>query len=84
MSEPGSICISKTAFDHIESKLPYGYDYIGDQTVKNISKPVGAYRVLMEPRVTVAEEIEKGKTVPVWRRKTVIAGAIAVLVVTEY
>ena len=26
----------------------------GEQTVKNIAKPVGAYRVLMEPRVTVA------------------------------
>ncbi len=24
LSEPGGICISKTAFDHIESKLPYG------------------------------------------------------------
>jgi adenylate cyclase len=36
------ICVSKTAFDHIESKLPYGYDFIGDQTVKNIAKPVGA------------------------------------------
>ena len=58
LAEPGGICISKTAFDHIESKLPYGYDFIGDQTVKNIAKPVGAYRVLMEPRVTVS-----GKTV---------------------
>jgi len=24
LAEPGGICISKTAFDHIESKLPYG------------------------------------------------------------
>ena len=42
LAEPGRICVSKTAFDHIESKLPYGYDFIGDQTVKNIAKPVGA------------------------------------------
>jgi adenylate cyclase len=49
LSEPGGICISKTTFDHIESKLPYGYEFLGDQTVKNIAKPVGAYRVLMEP-----------------------------------
>jgi len=81
IAKPGGICISRTAFDHIESKLPLGYEYLGDQTVKNIVKPVGAYRVLMEPRITVAEKVEKEETAPVWRRKAVIAGAIVVLVV---
>jgi adenylate cyclase len=55
LSEPGGICISKKAFDQIESKLPYGYDFIGDQTVKNISKPVSAYRILMEPKAEGAD-----------------------------
>ena len=54
LADPGGICISKTAFDQSETKLPLGYEYLGDQTVKNIAKPVGAYRVLMDPRVTVA------------------------------
>jgi adenylate cyclase len=81
LSEPGGICISKTAFDHIESKLPYGYEFLGDQTVKNIAKPVAAYRVLMEPRITVAGEKEKAKIVPFWRRKTILAGCIALVVV---
>jgi adenylate cyclase len=53
LADPGGICISKTAFDYIESKLPLGYEYLGEQTVKNIAKPVGAYKVLMEPRVVV-------------------------------
>jgi adenylate cyclase len=53
LAEPGGICVSKTAFDHIETKLPLGYEYMGEQSVKNIVKPVGAYKVLMEPRVTV-------------------------------
>ena len=52
LADPGGICISKTAFEQIETKLPFGYVYLGEQTVKNIAKPVGAYRVLMEPRVT--------------------------------
>jgi adenylate cyclase len=81
IADPGGICISKTAFDQIETKLLLGYEYLGEQTVKNIAKPVEAYRVLMEPRVTVAEEIEKKKAVPLWRRKAFFAGAIAVLVV---
>jgi TolB-like protein/class 3 adenylate cyclase len=80
LSEPGGICISKTAFDHIESKLPLGYEFLGDQTVKNISKPVGAYRVLMEPRVTSAEIPEEDKNVQ-GKRMPIMIGAIAVLVV---
>jgi adenylate cyclase len=52
LADPGGICVSKTAFDHIESKLPLGYEFLGEQTVKNIARPVGAYRVLLEARVT--------------------------------
>jgi adenylate cyclase len=81
LAEPGGICISKTAFDHIETKLPLGYEYLGEQTVKNIAKPVGAYKVLMEPRVTGTVRPGKAKEIPVWRGKPVLAGAVAVLVV---
>jgi adenylate cyclase len=49
LADPGGICVSKTAFDQIETKLPLGYEYMGEQSVKNIPKPVGAYRVLMRP-----------------------------------
>jgi adenylate cyclase len=79
MADPGGICISKTAFDHIESKLPYGYEFLGDQTVKNIAKPVGAYRVLMDPRVTISGKPEKGK-VSGFRPMFTLAGAAAAVV----
>jgi adenylate cyclase len=49
LADPGGICVSKTAFDQIETKLPLGYEYLGEQSVKNIPKPVGTYRVLMKP-----------------------------------
>lgn len=81
LAEAGGICISKTAFDHIESKLPYGYEFLGDQPVKNIARPVGAYRVLMEPRVTVAGDVEKEKAVPMWRRKAILVGGVALVLV---
>jgi adenylate cyclase len=80
-ADPGGICVSKTAFDHIESKLPLGYEYLGEKEVKNITKPVGAYRVLMEPRVTVAGAKEKKPSIPVWRTKGILAGAVAVVIV---
>jgi adenylate cyclase len=35
----------------------------------------------MEPRVTVAEEVEKEKAVPVWRRKSILAGGVALVLV---
>jgi len=79
LADPGGICVSKTAFDQIETKLPFGYEFLGEQEVKNIAKPVGAYRVLMEPRVTVAGA--KAPKVPLWRHKTVLSSAMVALVV---
>ena len=53
-----------------------------DQTVKNIPKPVGAYRVVMEPRVTVAGAREEKKAWPM-RRKAIfgVASGVIVLVI---
>ena len=82
LAEPGGICVSKTAFEQIETKLPLGYEYLGEQSVKNIAKPVPAYKVLMEPRVTVAKVKGESRRVPVWGRKALLTGAIAVLIVT--
>jgi adenylate cyclase len=79
LANPGGICISKTAFDQIESKLPYGYEFLGDQTVKNIAKPVSAYRVIMEPRVTVAGKPVDKKPAAL-RRMPILVGAVAVFV----
>jgi adenylate cyclase len=81
IADPGGICISKTAFDQIETKLPFGYTYLGEQTVKNITKPVGAYRVLMEPRVTK----ERGARIKaqVTGRKMAAIGLAAALIVAS-
>lgn len=59
LADPGGICISRTAYDQIEDKLPLAYEYIGERTVKNIPKPIRAYRVLIEPEGFAAR----------WRRK---------------
>ena len=49
LAEPGGICISRTAYDQIEDKLPLGYEYLGEKAVKNMPKPIRAYKVLVEP-----------------------------------
>jgi class 3 adenylate cyclase len=43
LAEPGGICISRTVRDHIGDRLPYRFDDIGEQSVKNIAQPVHAY-----------------------------------------
>jgi adenylate cyclase len=45
LAESGGICISGTAFDQVEGKLPLAYDFLGEHTVKNIARPVRVYRV---------------------------------------
>jgi class 3 adenylate cyclase len=49
IADPGGICISRTAYDQIEDKLPFGYEYLGEKSVKNISKPIPAYKVVVAP-----------------------------------
>jgi class 3 adenylate cyclase len=48
IADPGGLCISETAYDQIENKLPLEYEYLGKREVKNIPKPVTAYRVVLE------------------------------------
>ena len=45
LAEPGGICVSGTVVDAIGTKLPLSYDFLGEQPVKNIDKPVRAYQV---------------------------------------
>ncbi len=56
MADPGGICISRTAYDQIEDKLPLGYEYLGEKSAKNIVKPIRAYRVVFEAE---SESIKK-------------------------
>ncbi len=45
LAEPGGICVSGSVVDTIGAMLPLNYEYRGEHTVKNIDKPVRAYRV---------------------------------------
>ena len=46
LADPGGICISGTLYDQVKRKVPYVYDFMGRQEVKNISEPVRTYRVV--------------------------------------
>jgi class 3 adenylate cyclase len=58
IAEAGGICISRTAYDQIEDKLPLGYEYIGEQTAKNLQKPLRAYKVNIWPETHTSKVLK--------------------------
>jgi adenylate cyclase len=45
LAEPGGICVSRVVRDQVLDKLSFAFDDLGSQQVKNIARPVEAYRV---------------------------------------
>src|SRR5712691_505210 len=48
LAEPGGICISRVVRDQIRDKLPYPFEDRGEQSVKNIARPVRVYALRPE------------------------------------
>jgi adenylate cyclase len=48
LAEAGGICVAGTVYDQIENKLALNYEYLGEQIVKNITRPVRVYKVQLE------------------------------------
>jgi len=49
LADPGGICISDKVQVEIEGKLDLGTEFIGEHEVKNIARPVRAFRVNADP-----------------------------------
>ena len=81
LSEGGGICISGTAFDQIGKKLTLGYEFLGEQTVKNIDEPVRVYKVLMEPEAAGKVIGQEKPKLRQWRWAA-IGGVVVLIVVT--
>jgi len=79
LAEPGGICISGRVYDQVENKLDFNYEYMGEQEVKNIAKPVRIYRVLSHPGAAAHRVIEaKGAMEKKWRKAVLVAAAIVI------
>src|SRR5271169_6257720 len=48
LAEPGGICVSGTVRDHVGDRLPYRFEDLGEQSVKNIARPVRVYALRPE------------------------------------
>ena len=45
IAEPGGICISSSAYEQVRGKVPVEFTDLGEQTLKNIARPVRTYTV---------------------------------------
>jgi class 3 adenylate cyclase len=64
IAEPGKIYIASSVYDQIAGKLDLGFVDLGEQTLKNIDRPIRAYRVDRDSRgVTVAKRKSGAKPI---------------------
>ena len=54
MAEPGGICISAAVRDQVGDRLKVAYADLGEQQVKNITRPIRAYKVLIDGQASQA------------------------------
>jgi len=50
LTDPGEVFVSNTVHDHVRDRLPFVFEDLGEQQVKNIARPVRVYRVVTAAR----------------------------------
>ncbi|MCZ6784476.1 MAG: hypothetical protein O7G30_14330 [Proteobacteria bacterium] len=76
LAEAGQICISAEVHRQVESKLDLDYADLGEQSVKNIPKPVRVYRVSVDKTAGRPRRAAGART-----RFAPVVGAVAALAV---
>jgi class 3 adenylate cyclase/tetratricopeptide (TPR) repeat protein len=59
IADPGGICVSGEAYDQLKRKMELDFEFLGEKNVKNISEPIRAYRVIVDPQRTPPRAPEK-------------------------
>jgi adenylate cyclase len=77
LAAPGGICVAGTVYEQVRDKLALSYDDRGEQTVKNIARPVHVWRVLLDGTPAPARLARK-----YWRRGVLWLTGLAVAVGT--
>ncbi len=78
LAEPGGVCISGTVFDQVEGKLTAQFKFIGEQVVKNITKPVRVYR--SADRVTSPDSVMRPLSFDLQSVRTLAAISLVVII----
>lgn len=79
IADPQGVCISGSAFEQVRDKLEVGFEDLGDQQVKNINRPVRAYRVLTDPDDTGKIITAPTKRTTNWKLPAVAAALVVII-----
>jgi TolB-like protein/Flp pilus assembly protein TadD len=52
LADPGGIMVSRNVHDQVRDKLSFGFEDMGEQSVKNIARPIGVHRVSLAESAT--------------------------------
>jgi len=79
LCEPGGLCISRAVRDQVRDKLPVAFDDLGEQTVKNIARPVRAFGLTPEAVAAAPDLSLGGSPAPTRRHRPWIGVALALV-----
>jgi class 3 adenylate cyclase len=78
LADPGGICISRMVRDHVRDRLFFAFEDMGEQSVKNIARPVRVYA--LRPEAMGAPLVSRMPRVAMRRRRgAIIATSAAVM-----
>src|SRR5215472_10505569 len=73
LADPGGICISGTVYEQVRDKLALSYEDRGEQSVKNIARPVPIWRVVPDGAPAPARLARQN-----WRRGLLSLAGLAI------
>jgi len=73
LAEPGGICISGFVYNQVKNRIKLEYEFLGEQSVKNIKEQVPVYRILSFPGAAAHRVIQAKKTASASHGKPSIA-----------
>ena len=86
LAKPGGICVSGFVYEQIKNRLhtlEVEYEFLGNQRLKNIHKPVPAYRLILEPPPRRIGTFRAQRLLyhysPTQRKGAVLVGVVVVL-----
>lgn len=81
IAKPGGICVSAAVYEQIEGKLTLGAEDLGEQHVKNIPRPIHAYRLTLGGAPVIAASAADGRKAKRLAAIIAVAATVAVLAI---
>ena len=63
LADPGGIMVSSVVHDQVRDKLSFSFEDMGEQTVKNIARPIGVHRVSLAEHAAPQKPAGSGSSV---------------------